>query len=92
MPPIQADLRAVVSVLSLILLTLASSCAFAQEPSADTRAHVTEQQMTDDERFSLVISIGGFSRSMGRNTRYPEDVPVTAGYTPGYRGSAFQRS
>ena len=41
MPPIQADLRAVVSVLSLILLTLASSCAFAQEPSADTRAHVT---------------------------------------------------
>ena len=78
-----AHLRVVVSVLSLILLTLASPCAFAQEPSADARAGVTEQQMTDDERFSLVISIGGFSRSMGRNTRYPEDVPVTAGYTPG---------
>ena len=83
MARIQADLRVIVPGLSLIMLTLASPCAFAQEPSADARARVTEQQMTDDERFSLVISIGGFSRSMGRNTRYPEDVPVTAGYTPG---------
>ncbi len=78
-----AHLRVIVSVLSLILLTLASRYAFAQEPSAEARARATEQQMTDDERFSLIISIGGFSRSMGRNTRYPEEVPVTAGYTPG---------
>ena len=92
MARIQADLRVVVPGLLLIMLALSSPCAFAQEPSVDARADVTEQQMTDDERFSLVISIGGFSRSMGRNTRYPEDVPVARAIPPGYRGSVFQRS
>jgi beta-glucosidase len=49
----------------------------------DERARATEEQMTDEERLSLVISIGGFSRGVGRDQRYPEDVPPTAGYTPG---------
>ena len=33
--------------------------ADAQETSADARARETEQKMTDDERFSLVISVIG---------------------------------
>jgi beta-glucosidase len=57
----------------------------AQDISADERARQTEQQMTDDERFSLIISIGGFSRGMTRDKRYPEDALVTTGYTPGVR-------
>jgi hypothetical protein len=50
---------------------------------ADARAQEVEPQRTDDERFALIISIGGFSRGVGRDKRYPEDVPTTAGYTPG---------
>jgi beta-glucosidase len=49
----------------------------------DERARVTEEQMTDEERFSLVVSIGGFSRGVGRDKRYPDDIATTAGYTPG---------
>ena len=31
----------------------------AQEPSVDARARETEQMMTDEERFSLVVSFWG---------------------------------
>lgn len=57
----------------------------AQVASADVRARETEQKMTDDERFSLVISLSGTTRFTGgvRDKRYPEDAPSTAGYTPG---------
>jgi beta-glucosidase len=65
----------------LILCQSADGCA--QDTSAEARARETEQQMTDDERFSLLISIGGFSRGMTRDKRYPEDALVTTGYTPG---------
>ncbi|HEX6993346.1 MAG TPA: beta-glucosidase [Gammaproteobacteria bacterium] len=55
--------------------------------NSDARAREIEQQMTDDERFSLVISIlghvpGGFAGP--RDARIPEDVKnMSAGYTPG---------
>jgi len=51
----------------------------------DERARATEEQMSDDERFSLLISLSGATRFTGgvRDKRYPEDVPLTAGYTPG---------
>jgi beta-glucosidase len=59
--------------------------ASAQEASPDERARLTEQQMTDDERFSLIISVlgatGGITKV--RDKRIPEDVPMSAGYTPG---------
>src|SRR5690606_444780 len=53
--------------------------------SPDERARATEAQMTDDERFSLLISIFG----TGRGGTLPPDPRVrdvrnqSAGYTPG---------
>ncbi len=47
----------------------------------DARAREIEQQMTDEERFSLVISLSG--APIARDERYPTDVPASAGYTPG---------
>src|SRR5262245_26160725 len=37
----------------------------ANDPSIDTRARETEQKMTDDERFSLIISLVGPVPSVG---------------------------
>ncbi|MDX1885411.1 beta-glucosidase [Mycolicibacterium sp. 120270] len=54
---------------------------------ADERAREVEEQLTDDERLSLVISILGYvpGGAMGpRDPRIPEDVTnMSAGYTPG---------
>jgi beta-glucosidase len=53
---------------------------------ADARAREVEQQMTDEERFSLIISLIGPVPVIGvsRDKRIPEDVKNTsAGYTPG---------
>ncbi len=54
------------------------------ESLADAKARDTEAQMTDDERFSLLVSV------MGTNTwirdhdpRIPDGVPMSAGYVPG---------
>jgi beta-glucosidase len=51
----------------------------------DDRARETEQNMTDDERFSLVISLlGPVSATVHRDPRIPANVKnVSAGYTPG---------
>jgi beta-glucosidase len=55
------------------------------EAAADVRAREVEEQMTDDERLSLVVSVAGATELFadGPRGRYPEDVPLTAGYTPG---------
>jgi len=54
---------------------------------ADERARQIEAQLTDDERFSLVISVLGHvpgSAFGGRDPRIPDDVTnMSAGYTPG---------
>ena len=52
---------------------------------ADARAREIERQMTAEERFSLIISLSGATGLLGgvRDKRYPEDAPLTAGYTPG---------
>src|SRR5262245_61839050 len=50
----------------------------------DARAREIEQQMTDDERFSLIVSLVGAVPSVGvpRDKRIPEDVNnMSAGYT-----------
>jgi beta-glucosidase len=53
---------------------------------ADARAREIEQQMTDDERFSLIISVLGEvpgSFAGPRDPRIPKDVKnMSAGYTP----------
>ena len=74
--------------------TLRSSQSTLQKPtdtpdtdatSPDERARATEQQMTDDERFSLLVSLIGAVPSIGvpRDTRIPAGVNMSAGYTPG---------
>jgi beta-glucosidase len=56
------------------------------ETAADTRAREVEEQLTDDERFSLVVSLIGALPVLGfpGDDRIPEDVTnMSAGYTPG---------
>jgi beta-glucosidase len=53
-------------------------------PSPDERAGATEGQMTDEERFSLIVSLLGPASIVPRDPRIPADVKnVSAGYTPG---------
>jgi len=53
--------------------------------SPEAQARETEQKMTDDERFSLIISLlGPVPSIVPRDPRIPEAVKnVSAGYTPG---------
>jgi beta-glucosidase len=58
--------------------------AIAQDSEFDKRAQATEQQMTDDERFSMLISVMGQHINLPvRDKRIPEGIPMSAGYTPG---------
>ncbi|WP_200913017.1 beta-glucosidase family protein [Arthrobacter sp. Leaf69] len=53
-------------------------------PEAMERARKVEAQMTDEERFSLLISVMGTNATLtDKDPRIPEDVPMSAGYTPG---------
>ena len=48
--------------------------------SADIRAQETEGQMSDEERFSLLVSVMGTNPVLPvRDKRIPEDVPMSAG-------------
>lgn len=54
------------------------------DTDADVRAREVEAQMTDDERFSLLISVMGASELFPfRDDRFPVAVPGSAGYVPG---------
>ncbi|MBO0732553.1 MAG: glycoside hydrolase family 3 protein, partial [Acidimicrobiaceae bacterium] len=63
------------------------STATGQVPARrppDERARQVEAQMTDDERFSLLLSVMGESEMLPvRDERIPEGVPMSAGYVPG---------
>jgi beta-glucosidase len=51
---------------------------------ADARARETEARMTDDERFSLLVSVMGINDVItARDERIPPDAPMSAGYVPG---------
>jgi beta-glucosidase len=51
---------------------------------ADRRALETERQMTDEERFSLLVSVMGTNFVITeRDERIPPDAPMSAGYVPG---------
>jgi beta-glucosidase len=51
---------------------------------ADIRAHEIESQMTDDERFSLLVGVMGAGDLWPlRDERIPPDVPMSAGYVRG---------
>ena len=50
----------------------------------DIRAREIEVQMTDDERFSLLVGVMGAGDMWPlRDERIPWDVPMSAGYVPG---------
>jgi beta-glucosidase len=52
--------------------------------SPDARARATEEQMTDDERFSLLVSVMGTNSTIKvRDERIPQNAPMSAGYVPG---------
>ena len=52
--------------------------------AADERARDVEQQMTDDERFSLLVSVMGTNHVVvERDARIPEGTSMSAGYVPG---------
>jgi beta-glucosidase len=54
------------------------------ETPADAKARETEEQMTDEERFSLLVSVMGTNPVIPvRDERIPEGVPMSAGYVPG---------
>ncbi len=65
-------------------MTRGSPDSVAQESSADARARETEAQMTDEERFSLLVSVMGTNPvNPVRDERIPDGVPMSAGYVPG---------
>lgn len=66
-------------------LILGGVQAFSQEMEADVRARETEQQMTDDERFSLLISVLGNvpGASVPADPRVAHLENASAGWTPG---------
>jgi beta-glucosidase len=69
-----------------LLVLIVPTVAVGQDPSPDERARETERQMTDDERFSLLVSLIGAVPSIGmpRDPRIPAEVTnMSAGYTPG---------
>ena len=83
-----------VSAYSLLIVLLAlgaSASAGAQfrtpgtsPAAAEAKARETEAKMTDDERFSLLISIMGQNSVVPvRDKRIPNDVQMSAGYVPG---------
>jgi beta-glucosidase len=50
----------------------------------DARARETEARMTDEERFSLLVSVMGTNDVIAeRDERIPPDAPMSAGYVPG---------
>jgi beta-glucosidase len=54
------------------------------DDDADERARRIEEQLTDDERFALVVSVMGANDMLPfRDHRIPEGVPMSAGYVPG---------
>jgi beta-glucosidase len=51
---------------------------------AEVRAREIENQMTDDERFSLLVGVMGAGELWPlRDARIPPGVPLSAGYVPG---------
>ncbi|MDT3684384.1 MAG: glycoside hydrolase family 3 C-terminal domain-containing protein [Pseudorhodoplanes sp.] len=78
------DLGKAAGTLVTGIIAAAASHAQAQDTTPDERARNTEQRMTDDERFSLIISLLGPASIVPRDPRIPADIKnVSAGYTSG---------
>src|SRR5262245_8588996 len=78
------DFGKAAGILAIGIAAMPTPHAQAQNTTPDDRATATEQKMTDDERFSLIISLLGPASLVPRDVRIPADVKnVSAGYTPG---------
>jgi beta-glucosidase len=65
-------------------MTQETRSAATQDSPADVRAREVEQQITDDERFSLLVSVMGTNPVLPvRDERIPEGVSMSSGYVPG---------
>lgn len=54
------------------------------DTDADRRAREVEERMTDEERFSLLVSVMGTNEVLTvRDERIPAGTPMSAGYVPG---------
>ena len=64
---------------------MTGSTRTTEASAAEGRAREVEEQLTDDERFGLVIALMGQSADFGtdRDPRIPEGTRMSAGYTPG---------
>jgi beta-glucosidase len=61
-----------------------AGAALPVDTAADLRAREIEMQMTDDERFSLLVSVMGANDLLPvRDARIPPEIPASAGYVPG---------
>jgi beta-glucosidase len=78
-------MRSFLAFVAALPMLLGSAPCLAQESEFDVRARETEQQMTDDERFSMIVSLMGAVPSIDvpRDPRIAEDAVMSAGYTPG---------
>src|SRR5262245_51589407 len=77
-------MRTLIAWLVAASVVASSGHAVAQQSEFDKRAQETERKMTDDERFSLLISVMGQHVNLPvRDKRIPEGIPMSAGYTPG---------
>ena len=74
-----------VFMLMMLLALVTPTVAPAQGGSPDERARATEARMTDDERFSLLISILGNvpGGALAPDPRVKDIKNQSAGYTPG---------
>jgi beta-glucosidase len=65
-------------------MTRSSADGGLPDAAVDVWAREVEEQMTDDERFSLLISLAGSSTvAPTHDERFPEDVTTCTSYTPG---------
>ena len=77
-------MRTLMAWLAAASVVAGSGHAVAQESEFDKRAQETERKMSDDERFSMLISVMGQHVNLPvRDKRIPEGIPMSAGYTPG---------
>lgn len=87
-----ASAAALLAALSIPVIPLAQAPAGDAASDADARAAETERRMTDDERFSLIISVIGPAIGLPRDERIPamSRTPVP-GTHPAFHASAFPR-
>src|SRR5262245_7921189 len=71
--------------MALLQIIALFGATHGEAASPDEQARAIERQMTDDERFAMIISFHGGTGGLTapRDKHIPGDVSMSAGYTPG---------